>query len=267
MECITLNDITFAYNQTVIFKNLNLSFNYGTCYILSGLNGTGKSTLLKMIGGKTLCEYDKIKVNGKDPFRDTSSNCEIAYITNDWGARTVAFSGYNMPLQSSIKVKEMMIKLKERFPHRDKKLKQVLGINPEWALNEISDGQRKRVQLYLGLIQPFKICLLDEITVNLDILVKNRLMQYLKKECIQNNACIIYITHIFDGLDDWCDYLYYINKKRDFIIKNVKDLPNKSIYDYLLSEFQTSHDEYVYEDAEHIVLPKKNAGGYKSGVL
>ena len=60
---------------------------------------------------------------------------------------------------------------------------------------------------------------IDEITVNLDILVKNRLMQYLKKECIQNNACIIYITHIFDGLDDWCDYLYYINKKRDFIIK------------------------------------------------
>ena len=46
------------------------------------------------------------------------SNCEIAYITNDWGTRTVAFSGYNAI--AVCKSKKMMIKLKERFPHKTK---------------------------------------------------------------------------------------------------------------------------------------------------
>ena len=174
---IEINDLTFCYKQDYtkqtepVFKNLSLNFEKGKRYIVTGLNGSGKSTLLKLIGGKTLTEYGAVKVNDKDPFRETSSNFDIAFINNDWGTQTVAFTGYNIPLQSSLKVKEMMVKLKETYPERNQELIKVLGINEEWSMNAISEGQRKRVQLYLGLIQPFKVCLLDEITVNLDILV------------------------------------------------------------------------------------------------
>ena len=126
--------------------------------------------------------------------------------------RSVAYCGYNLPLQSDIKVKEMSKHLKKLYPERKKNLLQVLDIDEEWKLNCISEGQRKRVQLYLNLIKPFDICLLDEITVNLDILVKYKLFNYLKKECINNNSCVIYVTHIFDGLDDWYDSLIYVSK-------------------------------------------------------
>ena len=266
MIYINLNNLTFKYQDNVIFKNLNITFNDNSCYVLSGLNGCGKSTLLKVISGKSLAPFDSIKVLGKDPFRDTSSNLDIAYVNNEWGTRTVAYAGYNMPIQSSIKVKEMMIKLKEKYKDRDIELKNVLGINPEWSLNSISEGQRKRVQLYLALIQPFKVCLLDEITVNLDILVKDRFMNYLKKESIVNKACIIYVTHIFDGLDDWCTDLIYLKKNKEFIIKKINQIPNKSIYNYLLNEFKSEQIGIEMEENKDF-SSKRNAGGYTNGVL
>ena len=235
------------------------------------MNGC-KSTLLKLIGEKTTTQYDAIKVNNKDPFRETSCNFDIAFINNDWGTQTVAFTGYNVPLQSSLKVKEMMVKLKETYPERNQELIEVLGINEEWAMNAISEGQRKRVQLYLGLIQPFKVCLLDEITVNLDILVKHRFMKYLKKESMNTGATILYVTHIFDGLDDWYSHLIYIKKNRELILQTKEDINNhafKEIYSYLLHTFleeeRTLINQKERRKTERYI--QKNAGGYSHGVL
>jgi hypothetical protein len=48
-----------------------------------------------------------------------------------------------------------------------------------------------------------QVLLLDEITVDLDVLARANLLTYLKKEGEERGATIIYATHIFDGLDDW----------------------------------------------------------------
>lgn len=45
--------------------------------------------------------------------------------------------------------------------------------------------------------------LLDEITVDLDVLARADLMAFLKSECDERGATIIYATHIFDGLESW----------------------------------------------------------------
>ncbi len=263
---IDVKNLHFSYENKKIFENLNIEFKKGKKYIIVGLNGCGKSTLLKLIAGKTLCTYDSIKVLNKDPFRDTTLNNNIAFLDNNWGMTSVAFAGYSLPLQSGLKVGDMMVKLKETYPDRNKELIDVLNINTEWKLNCISEGQRKRVQLYLNLIKPFDICLLDEITVNLDIIIKDRFMNYLKKECEKNSSCIIYITHIFDGLDNWCDNLLYL--KQDGTVGYFDKKPSEPLYEFLLdlisSEKINKYEDEVYKNREKI---EKNAGGYTSGTL
>ena len=186
--------------------------------------------------------------------------------------RTVAYCGYNLPLQSSISVKEMMKHLKREYPDRNKELIDVLDINEDWKLNCVSEGQRKRIQLYLNLIKPFKVCLLDEITVNLDILIKDKFMSYLKRESEKNQACIIYITHIFDGLDKWTTNLMYIKQNREIIeIDDLSNLKYQNIYEYLLDNFKNEKelDENRLNEKEEnpndIIL--SNAGGFSNGVL
>lgn len=264
-DSIIINNLSFSYEKKEIFNDLNLRFQKGGCYLIVGLNGCGKSTLLKLIGGKTICPYSSIQVLNKDPFRDTILNKDLSFLNNDWGTRTVAYSGYNMPLQSGLLVKEMMVKLKEQFPERNQELLEILNINPEWKLNEVSEGQRKRVQLYLGLIKPFQICLLDEITVNLDIIIKDRFMKYLKKESIQNNATILYVTHIFDGLDDWCSHLLYLKQggKIGFFDKK----PSSPIYNYLLELLKKEPYSRTEEAEQKRTEGTKNAGGYTAGIL
>jgi len=262
MNYIKIKNLTYKYDNVNIFENLNLEFNSSKCYLITGLNGCGKSTLLKLIGGKMLAQHDSVSVLNKDPFRDTSLNKHIAYLNNDWGTRTVAYCGYNIPLQSHIKVKEMMMKIKEEYPERNEELLNVLKINPEWSLNAISDGQRKRVQIYLALIKPFDICLLDEVTINLDIIIKNELMNYLKKESIENKACIIYVTHIFDGLDKWCDNLLYLRKNGSIGFFDEK--PKDNIYDFLLKKIY-QEDKYEIEKVNDMSIFKNS--GYNSGVL
>lgn len=48
---------------------------------------------------------------------------------------------------------------------------------------------------------------MDEITVDLDVLARANLLRYLKKECAERGATIIYATHIFDGLEDWPSHI------------------------------------------------------------
>ena len=101
--------------------------------------------------------------------------------------RTVAFAGYGCPLQADIPVFGMMQKLQEEYPERRDELIKLLGVDPQWRMHQVanmiflvhafllifeiqvSDGQRRRVQILLGLIRPFKILLLDEVTVSLDV--------------------------------------------------------------------------------------------------
>lgn len=76
----------------------------------------------------------------------------------------------------------MMTKLQEQYPERRDEIVDMLGIDLNWRMHELSDGQRRRVQLLLGLIRPFEILLLDEITTSLDVCVRQDLLQWLKKE-------------------------------------------------------------------------------------
>ena len=60
---------------------------------------------------------------------------------------------------------------------------------------------RRRVQLAYGLMIEYSVLLLDEITVDLDVLGRADLMSFLRQECEERNVTIVYATHIFDGLE------------------------------------------------------------------
>lgn len=118
-----------------------------------------------------------------------------------------------MPLMADIPVCQMMEKLQNSYPERRDELIEMLGIDPHWRMHMLSDGQRRRVQLLIQLVRPFQILLLDEVTVSLDVCVRQDLLRWLEKESVERGATIVYATHIFDGLDDWATHLFYLNNK------------------------------------------------------
>jgi CCR4-NOT complex subunit CAF16 len=81
--------------------------------------------------------------------------------------------------------------LQEEYPQRRDELIRLLGIDVNWRLHQVSDGQRRRVQIFLGLIRPFRILLIDDVAVSLDVVARLDLLRWLKLESEQKGAIIL----------------------------------------------------------------------------
>jgi len=97
-----------------------------------------------------------------------------------------------------------------RHKERRDRLLDLLDVDLQWRMHEVSDGERRRVQIVQGLMAPWEVLLLDEVTVDLDVLVRSNLLEFLKEECEQRGATVLYATHIFDGLDGFPTHVAHI---------------------------------------------------------
>lgn len=77
--------------------------------------------------------------------------------------------------------------------------------------SRLTTGERRRVQLAMGLMRPWTVLLLDEVTVDLDVLVRSELLNFLRQETESRPCTIVYCTHIFDGLAGWPTHLLKIS--------------------------------------------------------
>ena len=82
----------------------------------------------------------------------------------------------------------------------------LLDVDLQWRMHQISDGERRRVQLVYGLMSPWEVrprrfdlesspaqvLLLDEVTVDLDVLVRSRLLDWLEHETKTRNVTVLY---------------------------------------------------------------------------
>lgn len=119
-----------------------------------------------------------------------------------------------------------------RHKERRDSLLDLLDIDLDWHMHNISDGERRRVQLCMGLMAPWDTLLLDEVTVDLDVLVRHELLEFLKLDSEARGATIICkslyplplsrfnshilppnaldATHIFDGLNDFPTHVAHL---------------------------------------------------------
>ncbi|KAL8160012.1 hypothetical protein V2J09_001549 [Rumex salicifolius] len=197
--------------STPLIENLSLKLNAGDRCLLVGSNGAGKTTLLKILGGKHMVEPHMVRVLGRSAFHDTylTSSGALSYLGGEW-KRDVAFAGFEVSIQMDVSAEKMIFGVLGADPERRADLIKDLDIDLNWRMHKVSDGQKRRVQICMGLLKPFKVLLLDEITVDLDVLARANLLNFLKKDCEQRGATIIYATHIFDGLESWPTHIAYV---------------------------------------------------------
>lgn len=204
---IDIQDLSFTYFGTKILENVSFNLPAGSRCILAGANGAGKTTLLRLLAGKHIAKFKKLKILDMKYVQDQENG--LAFLGNEW-RRSVPFAGGSVPYTCDIPVSEMMLNVQNSYPKRRDALMKLLDINPNWRMHQVSDGQRRRVQIMLGLIKPFRVLFMDEITVDLDVVARHDLLNYLISECETRQCTIVYATHIFDGLDDWATHIMRI---------------------------------------------------------
>ena len=203
---IETNHLSYSFGNRIGLDDITLKIPWGTTTLLVGPNGAGKSTLLKILAGKTLIPQNKLLIDGCDPFdlKAINTNTSITYLGTEWAANSV--------IKRDIPVLELIDLVGgDTYPERRERLMKIMDVDTRWLMLRISDGERRRVQIVMGLIKPWRLLLLDEVTVDLDVVVRQGLLKYLKDECRERQCSVVYATHIFDGLGrQWCDRLLHI---------------------------------------------------------
>lgn len=172
--------------------------------IINGMtaNGAGKTTLLRLLAGKRLAPKDTIFVGDKDPFKDGLEG--VTYLGMEWVLNGIVRSDIDIPtLLASVGG--------NAYPERRDELVDILDIDLNWRMHTVSDGERRRVQLAMGLLRPWQVLLLDEITVDLDLLSRSNFLAFLKRETETRPCTIVYATHILDNLSNWPTHLVHMH--------------------------------------------------------
>ena len=195
-DAIRVRALDFAYaGGPPVLRALSLAVPPGARCLLVGANGSGKTTLLNCVGGRHMLADASVRVLGRPAFSDTS-------LVHD-----VSFIGGQFPLDVDLTVDELLAARAGAEAARREELVRVLDIDRGWRMNRVSDGQRRRVQLMLGLLWPCRLLLLDEVTTDLDVIARGDLLAFLRAQ----DTTILYATHILEGLEEWATHLAYLH--------------------------------------------------------
>lgn len=189
-------------NHSHIFGNMNLEIQRGSRTLLLGCNGTGKSTLLDILGGKRLfisnAKNGTLKVNDHVLYQDMSVNNYVTYC-GDWWTKV---PGGEMHVCQMVP---------QPMTHRAYEISQLLNVDMTWDVRHVSAGECKRVQLLLHLQVERPLVVLDEATADLDVDQRHELLRFLYEESITKGVTVVYTTHIFEGLRSWPSHILVLD--------------------------------------------------------
>ena len=212
MNLITLENISKSYSEKKLLENISLGINDKEKIGLIGVNGTGKSTLLKIIAGAevedsgTITKANKVRIEylPQNPYYDENATvleqvfkgtCEEMKIIGDYQD---VLDKINKSYDE--KLNEKLLKLQEKMDALNlwdlessaKTVLTKLGITDfNQKVEELSGGQRKRVSLASALITPCELLVLDEPTNHLD----NDTIDWLETYLNSFKGSILMITH------------------------------------------------------------------------
>lgn len=177
MNLLTVEQVTKSYGEKVLFDGVSMGINQGEKIGLIGVNGTGKSTFLKIIAGMETPDAGQIVKGNVVRIaylpQNPRFNPDCTVLENVITGKQHEKSYWNIEGQA----RAMLLKL---------------GINcPQQLAGELSGGERKRAALVRTLLSPADILILDEPTNHLDHEMASWLEDYLN----QFDGAILMITH------------------------------------------------------------------------
>lgn len=196
MNLLTAEQITKSYTDKILLNEVDFSISEGEKIGVIGINGTGKSTLLKIVAGIELPEMGQVVVGNRVKIRYLPQNP----VFKDGATILEAVLADNAEEQNQWTIESEAKSIINR-----------LGLpGYEEKVEQLSGGQKKRVALANALLAPVEILVLDEPTNHLDNEMARWLETYLKKY----KGAVLMVTHDRYFLDRVSDRIVEIDKGR-----------------------------------------------------
>lgn len=212
------------YKVKTAVNNISLKINDGEMIGYIGSNGAGKSTTIKMMCGILTPSSGKIEIDGIEPYK--KRKVIAAKIGVVFGQKTQLW--WDIPLIESFKVLKEVYKVSDSdYEDRLNFLCETLDINDfiTQPVRTLSLGQRMRADLAAAWLHNPEILFLDEPTIGLDVLVKEKIRNAIKMMNAKYNTTVILTTHDMKDIENLCKRIIIIDQGSiiyDGTLENVK---------------------------------------------
>ncbi|XP_066260922.1 ABC transporter G family member 23-like [Euwallacea similis] len=199
-KAIRVENVVAHYGSSLILDHLSLTVERGTIYGLLGASGCGKTTLLGCLVGRKMVDTGNIWILGGHPGEKSSSVLgprvgympqELALVYEFTVEDVLVYFGtiYNMKSQD-IKTRLKYLTILLDLPDSKKLLKHCSG------------GQQRRVSFAAALVHNPELLILDEPTVGVDPILREKIWNHLKDLVAANRTTVIITTHYIEETKD-----------------------------------------------------------------
>ncbi len=229
MNYLTLEDVSKTYGEKILFDRISLQISKGQKIALVAKNGTGKSTLLRVISGVEAAEGETSKVTVSKHIRVGMLTQEATFYEED-SILDAVLEGDNPMIKAIKKYEETTLLSKDDkaiedavaamddlkawdFEARIKEVLFKLNIQDlDQKVKRLSGGQKKRLALAKVIIEEPEFLILDEPTNHLDLQMIEWLEEYLQRP----NLTLLMVTHDRYFLERVCNHIVELDRGRLF---------------------------------------------------
>lgn len=229
MTILSTDNLSKSFGVNILFENLTFGISDGDKTALIAPNGTGKSTLLKILAGKEPADSGDIMIrNGirigflaQEPDLDDTKtireyiaqgDSELVKIIQEYErAAQAQADDFNPQTQKAFEKASAAMEAENAWDY-EQRMEQILDIlnikDLEQSISTLSGGERKRVALAFVLIDNPDLLILDEPTNHLDL----EMIEWLESYLIQAKITLLMVTHDRYFLDRVCDHILEIDR-------------------------------------------------------
>lgn len=245
------------YKTVTAVDSINLEIARGDIVGFLGPNGAGKSTTIKMMTGVLAPTSGKIMVNGYVPYEERSRNAQNIGVV--FGQRSQLW--WALPAIESFHIlREIYCIDKKVYKKKLELYTELLGDDSLFhkPVRQMSLGQRTLCDIFASFLHNPAIVFLDEPTIGLDVTIKLKIRELIRKLNEVDHTTVVLTTHDMGDIEALCEKIVIIDHGKIIYNDSVEDL--KRIFDKYLNlkvEMTEKTEEQDVEDSINNLLKQK----------
>ena len=216
MELLKCVNVHKTFGNKKILQDINLTIPKGKVIGLLGMNGTGKSTLIKLINDLLTPDSGNIYINGKEVGIESK--------------KTISYLPERTYLDKSMTVDEVIKYFSDFYDNFNKekarRLLKDLGLDTTQKLSKMSKGMQEKVQLVLVMSRNADLYILDEPLGGVDPATRDYILDTILSN-FNENASIIISTHLISDVEKILDEVIFIDKGKIILQSDADELRKK----------------------------------------
>ena len=204
------NLVSSEYNTVRAVDGISFTVQAGELVGYLGPNGAGKSTTIKMLTGLLVPSGGELRVNGYVPWRERERY--VAGIGAVFGQRTTLW--WDLPVIESLELLQFIYRIPlDRFRQNLQDFRTLLELDEflHSPVRSLSLGQRMRADLCAAMLHDPALLFLDEPTIGLDVVAKERMRQFIAHINQARGTTILLTTHDLADVEKLCNRVMIID--------------------------------------------------------